>query len=94
MNRQWYLVSYDIRNPERLRRVARHMEGYGERIQFSVFRCRLSPRQLERLRWELAGLTAEEDDLLVVGLCRNCVGRLRHELRTDWPDIPESWEIV
>ena len=49
----WYLIAYDVREPTRLREVAKHIEGYGERLQFSVFRCRLTERELERLRWEL-----------------------------------------
>ncbi|EMN95623.1 CRISPR-associated endoribonuclease Cas2-like protein, partial [Leptospira interrogans serovar Medanensis str. UT053] len=36
--KHWRLVSYDIREPKRLRRVAKIMEGFGERIQYSVFR--------------------------------------------------------
>src|SRR5437868_2121575 len=47
----WWLVSYDVRDPKRLRKAAKHMEGYGERIQYSVFRCWLNPRGMERLRW-------------------------------------------
>jgi CRISPR-associated endonuclease Cas2 len=34
---KWWLVCYDVRDPERLRRAAKHMEGYGERMQYSVF---------------------------------------------------------
>ena len=41
----WYLVAYDVRDPKRLREVAHHLEGYGERLQFSVFRCRLTERE-------------------------------------------------
>ena len=45
------LVSYDIAGTEsregaaRLRRVAKICEQYGERVQHSVFECRLSPER-------------------------------------------------
>jgi CRISPR-associated protein Cas2 len=37
-----YIVSYDIADQKRLRRVHRTMKGYGEPLQYSVFRCDLS----------------------------------------------------
>ncbi|MBN1296311.1 CRISPR-associated endonuclease Cas2 [bacterium] len=37
-----YLVAYDISEDKRLRRVAKVMEEYGSRIQYSVFRCELT----------------------------------------------------
>jgi len=47
---KWYLVCYDIRNPKRLRKAAKHIEGYGTRMQYSIFRCWLSPQQMQRLK--------------------------------------------
>ena len=75
---RWYLVCYDIREPKRLRRVAKMLEGHGERIQYSVFRCWLSASGLERLRWELTeDWVAEEDDVLFIPLCSRCVKGIR-----------------
>ncbi len=37
-----YIVSYDISDDKRLRRVHRTMKGYGDPLQYSVFRCDLS----------------------------------------------------
>ena len=44
--RFWYLVCYDIRDPKRWRRCFKLLKGYGEGLQYSVFRCRLTKRQL------------------------------------------------
>ena len=41
MSRMRYLVSYDISDPKRLRKVARSLEGFGVRLQYSVFECPL-----------------------------------------------------
>ena len=76
-NKQWYLVAYDIRDPVRLRRTAKHLQGYGVRVQYSLFRCQLSKRQVERLRWELNNIMHEEDDLLVIGLCNRCTANVK-----------------
>lgn len=71
---RWYLVCYDVRDPKRLRKVARLLEGHGERIQYSVFRCWLSPSGIEKLRWELTDTcVTEEDDVLFIPLCARCV---------------------
>jgi CRISPR-associated endonuclease Cas2 len=61
------------------------MESYGERLQYSVFRCRLSATEFERLRWELTRVAHAEDEVLMirsvstarrvsVGLARSTVG--------------------
>lgn len=72
--RKWHLVSYDVRDDGRLRRVARLLEGYGERLQYSVFRCRLGTVELQRLRWELTRVVADEDALLIIPICERCAG--------------------
>ncbi len=70
--RHWHLISYDVRDAQRLRKVARTLEGYGNRIQYSVFRCRLDRTALEKLRWELNRILDPVDHLLVIPLCEGC----------------------
>jgi len=45
--RTLYVVTYDICDDKRLRAVFRLMRGYGDHMQYSVFRCELS--DLERV---------------------------------------------
>jgi CRISPR-associated protein Cas2 len=45
MARRRYLVTYDIRDDHRLRSIAVCMEGFGRRMQYSVFLCDLSQRE-------------------------------------------------
>jgi CRISPR-associated protein Cas2 len=95
---KWWLVCYDVRDDKRLRRTAKHMEGYGERIQYSVFRCWLTPREMERLRWELTQLLETEDDVLLIPLCSRCQDGIRvthaASKRPNWPEEPERFKIV
>jgi len=69
MSRIRYLVSYDICHPKRLRRVARALEGFGVRLQYSVFECALDAMRLAKLKTELHDLmNHDEDQVLFVSL--------------------------
>lgn len=94
--RRWYLITYDVRSPKRWRRVHKIMKGHGEPLQFSVFRCLLSDRDRERLRWELAKeMDGQEDSLLVLGLCEGCVERVKAvNPKSDWPEEPPPFRIL
>lgn len=62
MARKRYLVCYDICHPNRLRRVAKICESFGQRLQYSVFECPLDDLGYERLRAELDGVIKHDDD--------------------------------
>ena len=63
------LVAYDISNPKRLTRIAAACEDFGLRVQYSLFECRLEPREFEQL-WErlLKEIDPEEDRLVAYPL--------------------------
>ena len=93
----WHLVTYDVREPKRLRKVAKLLESYGERIQFSVFRIRANREQLEKLRWQASEIMAPADSLLIIPLCERCAGRVDELSRgehSDWREPPPSFEIL
>lgn len=83
--KHWYLVCYDIRSPKRWRSAYKILQGYGDRLQYSIFRCWLSQRKREKLRWELERVLTLEDDLLLIPLCSRCVERIPVCNR------PETW---
>ena len=58
MDEHLYIVTYDISEPKRWRRVFSVMNGYGEWLQLSVFQCRMSRRRH-------ADLVATLDELIV-----------------------------
>jgi CRISPR-associated protein Cas2 len=63
------LVSYDIANPKRLRKVAHTLESFGTRLQYSVFECPLDELRLEKLKaalWEV--IQHDADQVLFVSL--------------------------
>lgn len=93
--KNWYLVAYDIREQKRWRKAYQLIQGYGERIQYSIFRCWLNQRDREKLRWELEKILAAEDSLLLIRLPNQCVQSIPLYNRPgSWPLQPESYRIV
>ncbi len=67
------LVTYDVDTlsedgPARLRRVATICKNFGQRVQFSVFECRVTPAQLEDLEAKLLQVIDHEVDSLRIYL--------------------------
>ncbi len=90
-----YLICYDIRDQKRWRKAYRLLEGYGERIQFSIFRCWLSQRTREKLRWELEQILTKEDALLLIRLSHQCVtGIAAYNRPGAWSSQEEVYRIV
>ena len=65
MARRRYLIAYDIREPARLRRVAKVMESFGERLQYSVFLCDLSGVELVAWRTCILDVVQLSEDSIV-----------------------------
>lgn len=64
-----YIITYDIRDTKRWRRVFRLMKGYGEWLQLSVFQCRLSRKRHAELIALLDGIIHHnEDHILIVNI--------------------------
>lgn len=61
-----YVVSYDIADPKRLRRVFKLMRNWGDHLQLSVFRCELSPEELLRLEAEVSDEIHHSDDQVLI----------------------------
>ena len=64
-----YVVTYDIRDDKRLRRVFKLMRGYGDHLQYSVFRCELNDRERIELMEKLTtAIKHDEDQVLMFPL--------------------------
>lgn len=62
MGRTRYIVSYDIADPKRLRKVAKVCQAYGARLQYSVFECPLDDLRLVELKAALQAILQHDDD--------------------------------
>lgn len=65
MARRRYIMMYDIADEVRLRRIAKLMEGYGSRLQYSVFLCDLSSMEVSRWQVEVQDTMNLREDSVV-----------------------------
>lgn len=73
------VVTYDISDPVRLRKVLQVMKGYGDHLQYSVFRCYLSDSEKFRMMEALLEVIHQvEDQVLLVDLGAVEPRRRRH----------------
>ena len=75
-----YAIAYDIADDKRRVRLAKMLEDFGDRVQYSLFEAVLHKSdelaELERRIW--AVIDPEEDSVRIYALCRQCEGALRH----------------
>ena len=90
-----YLVSYDVETltregRRRLRRVAKVCEDYGQRVQLSVFECRLDDALFETF-WErvVQEIDGQSDSLRLYRLSGNRTAAVRVVGRDRWRDPDE-----
>jgi CRISPR-associated protein Cas2 len=62
-------VAYDIKDEKRLIKIFRKMRRYGNRLQYSVFICKLSEIEKTEMIIELMDIMrTDEDSLIIVDL--------------------------
>jgi CRISPR-associated protein Cas2 len=93
-DRSHYIIAYDIRNDQRRRRVAKVLEGHGERVQYSVFECLLTANQFNAL-WEELGelLEPEQDSLRTYRLCAACERWTKTIGQAKTVEVPEVYIV-
>jgi CRISPR-associated protein Cas2 len=69
-----YLVAYDVSDDVRRTAVAKKLESYGDRVQYSVFIVDARPAKLVRLRSQLTNMIDQRTDSVL--FCD--LGSLRH----------------
>ena len=69
-----YVVSYDIASDRTRRKLAKLLEGYGVRIQYSVFECRLTEKRFQKMYQDVFEITENVQDgsVRIYMLCKNC----------------------
>lgn len=77
------LVSYDVARDEkgekRLRHVAKILENYGQRVQYSVFECLVEPSQWVELKSKLLNeINTDYDSLRFYSLGANWQRKVEH----------------
>ena len=71
-----WVLCYDIPDDRRRTRLAKMLDGYGDRIQFSVFEAFIERKLFDNLITKvLEILDANEDSFVAYSLCGACEGR-------------------
>ncbi|MEO0985369.1 MAG: CRISPR-associated endonuclease Cas2 [Cyanobacteria bacterium J06639_14] len=88
------LVVYDIADNRRRVKLANLLEGYGRRVQESVFECFLSWDELKRLHQRIGGrVQAEEDNVRFYWIPAGAMAKTL-TIGSDPPEPPPSSYIL
>ena len=60
---QFIVVSYVVVSDQRGRKIMKALEGFGKRVQYSVFECLLTPPQIVDLQRKLKKLAGKDDSV-------------------------------
>lgn len=68
-------MSYDITSNKLRRKIAKELENYGVRVQYSVFECTLEDERYNEMFSKLLRLMddAEEGSIRFYNLCQRCI---------------------
>ena len=68
------MISYDISETRIRNKVSKILEGFGRRIQYSVFECNLEEKVYNRLYERLLEqvIDSESDSIRIYCLCKRC----------------------
>ena len=64
--RNRYLVAYDVSDAARLRRTHSKLKGFGDPLQYSVFTCDLSRKELAIMKAALSEIIDQREDRIVI----------------------------
>lgn len=69
-----YVISYDIVKDKTRTKVARLLENYGVRMQYSLFECDLDDKKYNELYSEIRQIDINNntDSIRLYKLCKNC----------------------
>ena len=61
-----YIVAYDVSEDRRRLKIYSYLRGWGDHLQYSVFRVMLSPSQLDVFTSKLWGFVHQDEDQVLV----------------------------
>jgi len=70
------VVCYDIPDDKRRNRISDILEGFGERVQRSVFECDIKPEHLKKMKEKLVKVLKDDDSVRYYYLCGECVTKV------------------
>lgn len=74
-----YLICYDITETPIRTKVAKYLESFAFRIQYSIFMCENTEKAMTEISHHLTVLTrgSSRKMVLIVPLCRSCESKMK-----------------
>lgn len=91
-----HLIAYDIADDRRRNQIAKRLQSYGVRVQYSVFLIDLKPAKIRRLLAMLEGMIDRSEDSVLVcdlGVVTQIRPEVFHYLGVSKPE-PASGPVV
>jgi CRISPR-associated protein Cas2 len=71
------MVTYDITDPKRLRRLHKFLKEFGLNTQKSVFECDIDDDALKKIRrYCKENLDLDEDSVRIYKICSRCINKV------------------
>ncbi len=67
-----WMIAYDISDNKIRKSIHDQLRDHGQRVQYSVFECRLNKQQLQHLRKQLSQKIEADDRIRWYPLCNWC----------------------
>lgn len=88
------VIAYDVSEDRRRARLAGLLQRYGDRIQFSVFLCRVADDELVQLMDEAKGLVdPSTDSIYTIHQCLDCWGKVTTMGQARPPEPVFYWAV-
>ncbi len=89
-----YLIIYDIRDDNRLRKIAKIMEDYGVRVQKSVFEMEATDKTIKNLRERVQRVIENEDYVVYFKICEKDWQKREKYGKKVYVEKVKSYEII
>jgi CRISPR-associated protein Cas2 len=66
------LITYDIENDKKRKKISDILEGYGTRVNYSVFELEVTDRQFTQIVSYLKNISTKDDNIRIYHICKNC----------------------
>jgi len=70
----FFVITYDIEEDKRRNKIAKLLENYGVRVQFSVFEFKIDNNQIKEIIQKLSEIIEKEkDSIRIYRICEGCL---------------------
>lgn len=84
------VIAYDIEDDRKRSKVAKLLEKYGARVNYSVFECMFTPVQLQKTKASVAKLIdTRTDSVVFYQICVDCYSKTVY-----MPDNKKEYNVV